>query len=159
VMWHMAQAADATAGQAGCLQHHPQCGTSKHMCYKAHADCTFCGEGHRQGRGSHVPGVLAVPEEQGSQATSSSRAGHSRAGTQVLPCACGFGWPATSFFRGARVPAHHHRQVNQVVCSSPSKKHGGQHVCGCLHLQLGVARFGVPETVTTDRGTQFTSAL
>jgi hypothetical protein len=34
---------------------------------------------------------------------------------QVLPCARGLGWASTSFFRGARVPAHHHRQVNQVV--------------------------------------------
>jgi hypothetical protein len=63
----------------------------------------------------HVPGMPAVPEGQVSQATSSSCAGHSRAGTQVLPRARGLGWASTSFFRGARVPAHHNRQVNQVV--------------------------------------------
>ncbi len=38
-----------------------------------------------------------------------------RAGTQVLPRARGLGWSFTSFFRGARAPAHHHRKVNQVV--------------------------------------------
>ncbi len=87
----------------------------RHTCYKTYAVCTFCVEGRGQGRGSHVPGVPAVSEGQGSQATNSSCAGHSRAGKQVLPRARGLGWASTSFFRGVHVPSHHHRQVNQVV--------------------------------------------
>jgi hypothetical protein len=61
---------------------------------------TFCVEGRGQGRGSHVPGVPAVPEGQGSQATSSSCTGHSRAGTQVLPRACGLGGPLPASSEG-----------------------------------------------------------
>jgi hypothetical protein len=83
-MWHY-QAAGATGGQTGYLSRHPQRGTSRHTCYEAHADCTFCVEGRGQRLGSHVPGVPAMPEGQGSQATSSSCAGHSCACTQVLP--------------------------------------------------------------------------
>ncbi len=42
--------------------------------------------------------------------------------------------------------------------SCATTQHGGQHVQGCCHRQLG-GTFGIPATVTKDRGTQFTSAL
>jgi hypothetical protein len=52
-----------------------------------------------KGVGSHVPGLSAVPEMEGSQSANSSPASHSRACTQVLPRARGPRWPSTSLIR------------------------------------------------------------
>jgi transposase InsO family protein len=128
------------------------------MCYKANGICTFCVEGCGQRRGSHVPGLSAVPEGEGSKQPATPM--------QAIPVpACKFSHvhvdlvgpvPASSdghvylltiFDRSTRwfeaVPLHNmeaSKRVDAVIAN-------------------WVARFGVPATVTTDRGAQFTSTL
>jgi hypothetical protein len=118
----------------------------------------FCVEGPGQRRGCHVSRLSAVPEGENSQAAGSSSSGHSRACTQVLPRARGPGGPSTSLFGQPRVPADDYRQINQVVRSS-SLRNMEASPCADAFIVNWVARFGVPATVTTDRGAQFTSPL
>ncbi len=62
------------------------------------------------------------------------------------------------FFWGLQPHLHHDRQVYQVVRGGPTQGHLC-HVVRDTFVATWVARFGVPECITSDRGPQFTSVV
>jgi hypothetical protein len=98
-----------------------------------------------------------VPARQGHQAAGSGNAGDTGTGEAVQPPSCGPGGAASHVSRWIQVYFHHHRPLYQMVRGGSGQEYGGHN--GGKRAGRRVDRFGVPAAVTSDRGTQFTSAV
>jgi transposase InsO family protein len=111
-----------------------------------------------QGHGSHVPRLPAVPEGENPQAAYSSSPRHPCARTQVFPRAREPVGPLPASFDG-------HMYLLTIIDRSTRWMEAvplpNMEASTCTDALIAnwVAHFGMPATVTTDKGAQFTSAL
>jgi hypothetical protein len=155
--WHH-QAAGTLGGQVSCVPRHPQRGTSRHTCYKAYAVCTLVWKGV----GKDVAAMCRACQ----QCQRGKVHKQPAAPMQAIPV------PARKFSQVhvdlvGPLPASSEGQVYLLTIIDRSTRwfeavplwNMEASTCMDAFISSWVARFGVPGTVTTDRGTQFTSAL
>jgi hypothetical protein len=108
--------------------------------------------------GRMVPGLSDLPERKGDVAAAGGDAEHPGSRAVGLPSPCGFGGASPPLGGGVQISFHRHRPVHQVRGAIPVNNMEAATIADAL-VAGWISRFGVPAVITSDRGTQFTSAV